>query len=77
MDVIVCTHASPSIRTLTEGKTKEQAQLELDSYFDELMRIAASPDLPISADTMHKYCSGPTTLKSMMCMLSDELDRGA
>ena len=25
---------------------------------------------------MQKYISGPTTLKTMLCMLQDELDRG-
>lgn len=41
------------------------------------MRIATSPNFPISADIMHKYVFGPATLKTMMHMLSNELDRGA
>ena len=41
------------------------------------MHITTSPDLPISADIMHKYVAGPATLKTMLRMLSDELDRGA
>jgi len=49
----------------------------MDSYFDELMRIATSTDLAISADTMHQYVASIATLKTMMCMLSDELDRGS
>ena len=77
MDVVVCTHAIPSIGILTYGKTKAQAGLELDSYFDELMRIATSLDVVISEDTMQKYVAGATALKTMMCMLSDELDIGA
>jgi len=40
------------------------------------MRIATSPDLPISVDIMQKYVVGPTTLKTMMCILSYELDGG-
>ena len=57
--------------------TKAQVQLELDSYFDKLMHIATSPYMSIIVDTMHKYFVGPTTLKTKMRMLSDELDRGA
>ncbi len=41
------------------------------------MHIATSPDLEISVDTMHKYVVGPAILKTMMHMLSDELERGA
>lgn len=76
MDVVVHAHAIPSIGTLTQAKTKAQVQLELDSYFDELMHITTSLDLPISADTMHKYVVGPVAWKTMMHMLLDELDRG-
>lgn len=41
------------------------------------MRIFTNVDLAISANTMHQYVTGPTTLKAMMCMLLDELDKGA
>ena len=41
------------------------------------MRIATSADLVISADTMHQYVTGPATLKKMMHILSDDLERGA
>lgn len=41
------------------------------------MRISTSPDSLISAGIMHKYVASPTTLKTMMRMLLDELDRGA
>jgi len=51
--------------------------MELDSYFDELMCHATSPEFPISEDIMHKYIVGPETLKTMMCMLSNEFHRGA
>jgi len=69
MDVVVRIHAIPSIGNLTQVKTKEMVLLELDSYFDELMHVATSPDFPISEDTMHKYVVGPATLKRMMHML--------
>lgn len=76
MDVVVHAHVIPSIGTLTQVKTKAQVWLELDSYFDELMRIATSPDFVINADNMHKYVVGLASLKTMMHMLLDELDRG-
>lgn len=71
------THAIPSLGTLTQEKTKKQVQQELDSYFDELMRISTSLDLPISGYIMCKYGSGMATLKIMMCMLIDDLEKGA
>jgi len=75
MDVIVCMHAILSIGTLTEVETKNQVWLELGIYFDELMRIANIIDLEISRNTMHQYVVGLATLKTMIHMLSDELDR--
>ena len=71
------THAIPSLGTLTQAKTKKQVQQELDSYFDKLTRVATSPDLPISVDIMCKYVGGPATLRTMMHILLDELDRGS
>jgi len=41
------------------------------------MHIATNLDLVIKVDTMHKYVVGPATLKTRMCMLLYELDRGA
>lgn len=41
------------------------------------MCTATSAYLQMSEDTMHKYVTGPTTLKTMMSMLHDELDRGS
>lgn len=41
------------------------------------MHIDTNSDLPISADIMHKYVVGQRSLKEMMHMLTDELDRGA
>ena len=41
------------------------------------MHTATNPDLPISADIMRKYVSGLATLRTMMHVLSDKLDRGA
>lgn len=70
-------HAIPSIGTITEVKEKNQVQLELDMYFKQLMSIATSADIQMSANTMHQYVSGLTTLKTMMHMLYNEFDRGA
>lgn len=77
MDVIVCMHAITSIGTLTKVKTKNTVWLELDMYFDQVMRVATNVDLEITADTMHQYIVGLAALKTMMHMLSYELDRGA
>jgi len=77
MDVIVRAHAIPSIGALTEAKAKNQVQMELDMYFEQLMRIAPSADLQMSADTMHQYVVGPDALKTMKRMLYDKLDKGA
>ena len=77
MDVVVCTHVIPSLGTLTQVNTKKQVWLECDLYFDELMCITTSPDLPINVVIMHKYVAGLATLKIMMHMFSDELDRGS
>lgn len=71
MDVIMRMHTIPSIGTLTEAKSKNQVWLELDMYFDELMCVATS------ADTIHQCVVVLAALKTMMCMLSYELDRGA
>lgn len=46
-------------------------------YFDQLMHVATSTDLPVSADTMNQYVVGPTALKTIMCILFDKLDIGA
>jgi len=77
MDVIVRTHTIPSIDTFTEENSKKQFRLELDMYFDYLMHATTSTYLEIGIDTMHQYVVGSVELKTMMCMLSDELDRGA
>lgn len=77
MNVVVSAHSIPSIGTLTKAKTKAQVWLELDSYFDELMCITTSANLAISADTMHQYVTRSASLKTMLCMLLGELDRGA
>ncbi len=60
-----------------QGEGKKQVQLELNMYFNNLMRMVTNIHLEINKNTMHQYVAGPTTLKMMMCMLSDELDRGA
>ena len=40
------------------------------------MRVATSDDLQLSAKNMQMYISGPTTLKIVLRMLHDELDKG-
>lgn len=77
MDVIVCTHVIPSIGTLTDVKEKNQVQLELYIYFDPLMSITTNANLQMSASTTHQYVAGSTALKTMMCMISNELDKGS
>ena len=76
MDVIVHAHEIPSIGTLIEGKAKSQVRLELDMYIDQLMHIATNADLQMSTETMHQYVVGLFALKTMMHILSDELDKG-
>ena len=71
------THAIPPLGKLTQVKTKKQVQQELELYFDELMCIATSLDLPNSENIMCKYVAGSATLKTVMRMLTDELERGA
>lgn len=44
---------------------------------DKLMCMVTNTHLEIIIDTMHQYVVGPVALKTMMHMLSDELDRGA
>jgi len=46
-------------------------------YCNKLMHIVTSTHLKINVDTVHQYVAGLATLKMIMCMLSDELDRGA
>jgi len=41
------------------------------------MHTSTSPDLAISVEIMCKYVAGLITLKTMMNMVTDELDRGA
>jgi len=75
MEVIVHTHAIPSLGTLTQVNTKKKVQQELDSCFDELMHTAISPNLPISANIMCKYVVGLATLNTMMSTLTHELEK--
>jgi len=41
------------------------------------MHIDTITNLQMSTDAMHKSVTSPATLKTMMRMLHDELDRGA
>lgn len=68
------THAIQPIQHTHQGEDKKQVQLELNMYFDKLMRMTASPHLKISTDIMHQCVSSPTTPKKTMHMLADELD---
>jgi len=77
MDVIVCIHVIPPIWHTHQGEEKKQFWLDLNMYFDKLMHMVTSTHLKINTDTMDQYVVGPTALKMMMHMLSDELDRGA
>ena len=40
-----------------------------------MMLEATSDDLQLSIENMKKYISGPTTLKTMLTMLQDELEK--
>lgn len=76
-DVIVRTHRFPSIITLTQAMKKNQFLLEVNNYIEQLMWEATINDLQWSAENMQKYIGGPNTLKTMLGMLQDELDRGS
>ena len=76
LDVIVQTHKIPSIRTLTQAMRKNQVMLDVNKYIEQLMRKTTSDDLQLSAKNMQRYISGPATLKTVLHMLQDELDRG-
>ncbi len=41
------------------------------------MRTASNTNLQMSGDNIHQYVTGLAALKTMMWMLSDELDKGA
>lgn len=41
------------------------------------MREATSDDLQLSTKNMQKYIGGPATLRTMLCMLQDELEKGS
>jgi len=41
------------------------------------MPEATSDDLYLSTENMQKYIDGPTTLKTMLRMLQDEMDIGS
>jgi len=46
-------------------------------YFDNLMCMVTNTHLEIDTDAMHQYVASLATFKAMVCMLSNELDRGA
>ena len=69
MHAIMHTHVIPPIWHTNRGEDKKQAQLVLNMYFNKLMCMVTKTHLEIRTDTMHQYVAGPTTLKTMMCML--------
>lgn len=77
MDVIMYTHVIPFIGTLIEVMIKNQIQLEMYMYFDELMHIATITYFEISADTMQQYVVCLAAINTMMHMLAYELEKGA
>jgi len=44
-------------------------------YFEHVMHLATNAHLEINTDTMHQYVDGLAALKTMMHMLTNELDR--
>jgi len=44
-------------------------------YFDKLICMVTIKHSEISTNTMHQYVARPTSLKTMMHIISDELDR--
>ena len=76
LDVIVRTHKIPLIRTITQAMRKNQVMLEVHGYIKQLMREATSDDLQLSTKIMQKYIGGPATLRRVLHILQDELDRG-
>ena len=77
MNFIVRTHVIPAIWHAHRGKDKKQVRLELNMYFDKLMYTVTITHLKINIDIVNQYVFHPATLKMMMHMLSNELDRGA
>jgi len=69
-------HKIHSIRILTQALRKNQVMLDVDKYIKQLMCIATSDELQISIKNMKRYIIVPTTLKTVFCILQDELDRG-
>lgn len=78
MDVmIVHMHVIPPIWHTHQSKDKKKVWLKLNMYFDKLMCMVTNTYLEISIDTMHEYVACPTALKTVMCILSNELDKGS
>lgn len=51
--------------------------LEFDRYIEKLVREATNNDLQLSIEKMQKYISGPATLRTMLCILRDEMEKGS
>ena len=77
MHVIVHTHVIPHIWHTHRGEDKKQVQLELNMYFNKLMRMTTNTHLKISIDIMHQCVVGLVAPKKTMHMLANELEEGA
>lgn len=60
-----------------QGKDKKKVWLKLKMHFNKSMCMITGTHLKINTDTMHQYVSGLAALKTMMHILSNELDRGS
>jgi len=76
MHVIVHTHAIQPVQHTHQGEDKKQVQMDLNMYFDKLMRMTIGKHLKISIETMHQCVAGSAVPKKTMCMLIYELDEG-
>lgn len=55
--------------------SKNKFMPDVDNYIEHLMHVATSDDLQLSVENMQRYISGLATIKKMLCMLQDELDK--
>ena len=65
-----------SISSLTKAKYKNQVQLEIGRYMEQLRREATRDDLELNACNMQKYIGGPVKVNIILLMLQNELDIG-
>jgi len=60
-----------------KAKHKNQVWLEIGRYMDQLRQDGTNDDLDLSEKNMQKYIGGPITIKTMLHMLQDELEKGS